>query len=84
MSGKIGLAVTITVALAMMGFGFLAADAMAQEAEPYVEESREWCNERGGELFNARVIGEHGGLHCEFENGTMVHMSEVLELNSDV
>lgn len=79
MSGKIGLAVTIGVALAIMGFSFLAIDAMAQESEPYIEDSREWCDERDGELFNARVIGEHGGLHCEFENGTTVHMREVID-----
>lgn len=42
-----------------------------------VQQAADWCSAHNGTLQNANVIGEHGGLHCELPNGTVVHMSEV-------
>jgi hypothetical protein len=44
----------------------------------FVAESAEWCSEHGGVLYNANVIGSHGGLHCDLPNGTSVHMDTVV------
>jgi putative hemolysin len=37
----------------------------------------DWCAAQGGNLYNAQVIGDHGGLHCELPNGTTVHADQV-------
>jgi len=55
----------------------IQAAAIATESNMNAAEKMEWCEDRGGEAYNANVIGDHGGLHCEFENGTVVHLSEV-------
>lgn len=73
--------VALVLTVAVIGYvGFVVIDtATGEEFEEYVDGSAEWCEDRGGDLYNARVIGPHGGLHCELPNGTHVHMSEVID-----
>jgi len=66
----------LTLVIVVVGLGVAAQPAIEDGLE-YTENAAEWCEEHGGELNNARVIGEHGGLHCEFGNGTSVHVDEV-------
>lgn len=72
--------VALVVAVAVTGYvGFVVADTVTDERfEEYIDGSAEWCEERDGDLYNAQVIGPHGGLHCKLPNGTHVHMSEVV------
>jgi len=52
---------------------FPAGDVGAQWGQ-----AETWCeDDHDGELVNSMVIGDHGGLHCEFENGTTIHMDSV-------
>jgi len=72
------LAIGLIIA-ALLGF-YIVAGAQG-DVEAFHEDSEEWCEERNGELYNAKSVA-HGGLHCQLENGTTVHMSEVVEVNS--
>jgi len=68
----VGLAVVALVGVQIVGL------ATSQETQDHIDDSAEWCEQRGGELHNVQVLGPHGGLHCELPNGTSVHMNEVL------
>lgn len=56
----------------------LVGGVTSEETQNYVEDSAEWCEDRGGELVNVHAV-VHGGLHCELPNGTSVHMGEVID-----
>jgi len=79
---KTTAALTIGIALVACVAGVQVLETVAddQSMAEYYNESEQWCNDRGGELFSARVIGDHGGLHCVLENGTHVHMDDVVEV----
>jgi len=72
----------VTVAIA--GFvGFQVVDTVtSQETKDQIEMYENDCADRNGELVNSNVIGGHGGLHCEFDNGTSVHMKNINTGNS--
>lgn len=53
--------------------------ATSDEVAEYMEESEEWCDERDGYLVNENAI-LNGGLYCHFDNGTSVHMPDVIEM----
>jgi len=61
---------------------FTGANLIQALDSDQIEESVEWCEDRGGEVYNSNSIN-HGGLHCELENGTVVHLSEVNTTASD-
>jgi hypothetical protein len=50
---------------------------LATDYEGEIHESAEWCDNHDGELVQNNVIGPQGGLYCEFDNGTSVHMNNV-------
>lgn len=70
---------TLVVGLAIVGLlGTQVVGLASSEAtQDYVDDSAEWCGDRGGELVNVHAV-VHGGLHCDLPNGTSVHMSEVV------
>lgn len=76
-------AVGLAIGLILAGIGgFIVMEAATdEEFQQYIEDSEAWCDAHDGELHNAQVIGEHGGLHCELPNGTSVHMHEVADYN---
>lgn len=73
--------VAFIVAVAVVGLvGLQLADtAESNGFNEYLERSGDWCDERGGALYEARTIGPNGGLQCELPNGTAVRMHEVLD-----
>ena len=40
----------------------------------------ECCQDQGGDAVISRAL-YHGGLHCEFENGTLVHVPNAIPTN---
>ncbi len=70
----------VAVVTGMLGVQVIAATSGSLDS--YVTESEAWCDEHNGELYNAQVVGDHGGLHCELPNGTSVHMHEVVDRDS--
>jgi len=40
-----------------------------------------WCESQGGEPVIVNSL-YHGGLHCQFQNGTMFHMHNIDAKNS--
>lgn len=80
---QIMMFLVVVAVVAFVGLQVVDA-ATSAKAKMYVEQSEQWCQGRNGELYNARVIGSHGGLHCELPNGTTVHMDNVVEVNAAV
>lgn len=79
-----GVVMVLVVALIISVVGIQTMSvAASDDLRDYVDRSEEWCDSRDGQLVNSRVIGPHGGLHCELPNGTSVHMSEVVGDSSD-
>lgn len=72
----IGIAMAMIVVVTVTVLALIVSMSAAADLKPYVQSSAAWCEENGGELTNARSFA-HGGLHCEFANGTAVHMSDV-------
>jgi hypothetical protein len=72
----VGILVVFTAAT----LGVVAQDVASGATQDYITESEQWCNDHGGELHNSQSV-VHGGLHCELENGTSVHMSEKIEVD---
>jgi len=56
----------------------IIGQATSQEFREYMNDSEAWCEDHNGELYNSQSIF-HGGLHCELENGTSVHMTKVID-----
>jgi len=52
----------------------------SESTQAYMNQSEDWCNNHNGELVNVHAV-LHGGLHCDFENGTSVHMRDVVEVD---
>jgi len=75
-SVKVAVQMLLVVGIGVY-LGLSVMDQTAADLGQYLQDSEEWCHQRGGELHNSMVIGPHGGLHCEFSNGTAVHMSNV-------
>jgi len=73
------IVLTMAVVSGFVGYHAIHSFATSEEMQNYVNESAEWCEDHNGELVNSNVIGSHGGLHCEFNNGTSVHMNEVIK-----
>lgn len=76
-----GIVLTVVIAISVSAVAtFVVADSvMGDSFHDYNERASDWCEDRHGDLYNARVIGPHGGLHCELPNGTHVHMSDVVD-----
>lgn len=72
----INIVATMTVAMMVLVIALIVVTTAAADLKPYAQSSAAWCEENGGELTNVRSFA-HGGLHCEFPNGSAVHMSEV-------
>lgn len=62
----LGLAVAVFVSWELF---YAPLDHVVQTTDPAA-----WCEVHGGELYNSRALGNHGGLHCGLPNGTAVHM----------
>ena len=78
-TGPMPTLVLVVVALITICIGISVMNAATgPEVREYVNESAEWCDAHGGDLSNSRSFW-HGGLHCELPNGSVVHMSEVVE-----
>lgn len=69
----VALALTCLSSLWVVGSTAAGNGAIAD----HFEQSEQWCDDHDGELHNSMSV-VHGGLHCELENGTTVHMSEVV------
>jgi len=54
----------------------VATVATAPETQAHFAASEAWCDDRGGLLVDVQSVYK-GGLHCQFENGTMVRMAGV-------
>lgn len=52
----------------------------SDSTQAYINQSEAWCNSHNGDLVNVQAV-LHGGLHCDLENGTSVHMSDVVEVD---
>jgi len=67
------------VTLAIAGLvGSLVVDTVtSQETHDQIEMYENDCTDRNGELVNSNVIGNHGGLHCELDNGTLLHYHDM-------
>lgn len=79
MSTKLSKVVpAIVIGLVLIQVGGAIFNLSANQFATQWERAEAWCEDRhDGDLVNANVIGDHGGLHCEFENGTTVHMDSV-------
>jgi len=71
------LVLAIMVGVAIMVGHTVVAEVTSAEFEEYMNDSEQWCESHNGDLYNSQSI-MHGGMHCELENGTVVHMNEVL------
>jgi len=71
---KIQFGIVGVVILGLVATGGLA---VGQDYGTSVQESAEWCEDHDGELLQHNGLGPSGGLHCEFDNGTSVHMTNV-------
>lgn len=71
----------VVIIVAVVVYMAIAPMLVTDEMRAYVNDSQDWCEAEGGELVNAQVMGEHGGLHCHLPNGTSVHMHEVADHN---
>lgn len=78
MVDNVSVAVTVVMLLTTLLLGFSVFQSASAGALEYTGKADEWCEERDGRLYNAQVIGDHGGLHCELPNGTTVHMHEII------
>jgi len=56
----------------------IITQATSAEFQEYMNDSEAWCEDHNGELYNSQSMF-HGGLHCELDNGTTVHMAEVMD-----
>jgi len=79
---QLAIALVVACVVAYVGLQVVGA-ATSDEMEAYMEQSEQWCEDRGGTLVNVNAfIG--GGLHCELPNGTSVHMNNLIEPNANV
>lgn len=71
---------TIVVAMLVI-VGFTVMGPVPSDVQQQVNYAMAYGNQTYGEgnftLFNAQVIGSHGGLHLELDNDTIVHLHEV-------
>lgn len=79
---RVSIAITVATLLIVAVLGVVVMQSVSSGALEYTEQAEAWCEQRNGTLHNAQVLGPHGGLHCEFPNGTSVHMDEVITVNS--
>lgn len=81
MPGKLDIALTVVVLVIVAVVGVMVLGSFdAGDASAFYDRAEEWCDEEGGELYNAMVIGSSGGLHCD-GIGEHVHMTDVAALN---
>lgn len=74
-----GLLLVVFALVIVAALGFTIVDeATSPEARAFFETAEAWCADHGGELTNAQVIGDHGGLHCDLGEQS-VHMGEVAD-----
>jgi len=79
---QIAMALVVACVVGFVGFQVVGA-ATSDEMQAYMEQSEQWCEDRGGELVNVNaVVG--GGLHCDLPNGPSVHMNNVIEPNANL
>lgn len=74
----LGLILTVLI-ITVIGMQVMAA-ATGPEAQAYANAADDYCEQELGPdavLVNSRVIGEHGGLHCEGPNGAFIHLHDV-------
>ena len=71
--------VVVVAIIVLVGMQAMSV-ATSPEMQQYAQKSAEWCEERDGDLYNSRVFGPHGGLHCELPNGEVVHMSDIVSV----
>ncbi|WP_224332893.1 hypothetical protein [Haloprofundus halobius] len=82
MSSWIGGATFVAIVLVfaiLFGMGITLEVASSPEMKNFMTESREWCEQRDGNLWIERAVGSDGGLYCELPNGTFVQMKEVID-----
>ncbi len=66
------IAVMLLVALLVAGSVYQTFPEAREEAQAF----ESWCSDQDGTLVNVHSFA-HGGLHCEFDNGTSLHVWEV-------
>jgi len=78
MSGIVRSVVVLAIFAVVLTFVLqgIASSSGVDNFGTYWNESEQWCESRGGDLYNAQALW-HGGLHCEFDNGTEVHIDNV-------
>ena len=66
----------ITLAIAGVVGGVVVDTATSPETKAYAEASEQWCDDHDGALINVQAVYK-GGLHCQFDNGSMVSMADI-------
>ena len=69
----------VTLAIALFVGAQVYGAITSGEMQTYAENADEWCEQEGGELYNAQSVA-HGGLHCDLPNGELVHMTEIASI----
>lgn len=71
----------VFVAFIMAVVGWQVAAAFPDNPQQTVDVAQAYGNQTYGEgnytVYNANVIGSHGGLHLALDNGTVVHLHDV-------
>jgi len=57
----------------------VTGQATGEQAQEAAELRTEWCQERGGQGLIVHAV-VHGGLHCKFDNGSMVRVPPAGEI----
>lgn len=73
------MAVTATIIVGLAGY---VGVGIVDDVATYTESADEWCTDHSGELQKSNVIGPQGGLYCKLPNGTTVHVSDYVEVDS--
>jgi hypothetical protein len=82
MPDNLAVMVTIVVGLITVFVTGSVGHAMMTGVDSEAFDDRvSWCESQGGEPVVVHSV-HHGGLHCQFENGTMLHLYNVIPENS--
>ena len=76
MTASIGLYTVFAMTIALFVAVLVGHGVVAEAETAPVSAYEEWCDDRNGVLVNSNAV-LHGGFHCQFQNGTSVHMADV-------
>lgn len=76
MTAPVGLHTVLAATIALFVTVVVVQAGVAASEKTPVSAYEEWCDDRDGVLVNSYAV-LHGGWHCQFQNGTSVHMADV-------